>query len=250
MTRLARYGEEGAHLGQRWPGHGLRRQPHRGGRPVSASKSFTRAWREDGFTLVELVIAMAIFALVIVSVDASVTVLNGRANGMSQSTQAIDQLQVAEQTIVRDVHAANSWCTPVPTPLYGCAATPTATPTGAPNPDLIFTANLNGATPTIEFKLVPGASGSQTLTMSKNAGAPVTLLSNLDPSSTFTVPNPVQVVAPNGTTYSYYTSIGVTLTMDSPRVGAPRVTKTTLADNTIEVWNVEYACSAAKGSSC
>ncbi|MGA2036080.1 MAG: prepilin-type N-terminal cleavage/methylation domain-containing protein, partial [Acidimicrobiales bacterium] len=63
---------------------------------------------DDGVTLVELVIAMAIFALVIVSVDSSVTVLNSRANGLSQSAQAIDQLQIAEETIARDVHAANS----------------------------------------------------------------------------------------------------------------------------------------------
>jgi type II secretory pathway pseudopilin PulG len=197
---------------------------------------------EEGITLVEVLIAMVIFALVVVSVDASVTVLNGRANGMSQSNQAIDQLQVAEQTIVRDVHAANSWCTPVPNPAYGCATflqAPSAT-------DLKFTANLDGATSTIEFQ-VTGSS----LTMRKNLGAPVTLLSNLDPTSAFIIPTtqttpPLPVV---GNT-TYYTFIGVTLTMDSPRVGAPRVTQTTVADPTIEVWNVEYACSAAQGQPC
>jgi prepilin-type N-terminal cleavage/methylation domain-containing protein len=198
---------------------------------------------DDGVTLVELVIAMAIFALVIVSVDSSVTVLNSRANGLSQSAQAIDQLQIAEETIARDVHAANSWCTP---PANGCAVA-TSAPT---TKDLDFTASLNGTTPNIEFKLVT-ASGSKSLTMSKNFATPVTLLSNLDLSSTFTVQNPpLKVVAPNGTPYYFYTSIGVTLTMNSPVGTALHATKTTLADTTIVVWNVEFACSALKGSPC
>jgi type II secretory pathway pseudopilin PulG len=197
---------------------------------------------EEGITLVEVLIAMAIFALVVVSVDASVTVLNGRANGMSQSNQAIDQLQVAEQTIVRDVHAANSWCTPVPNPTYGCA-TFTQTPSAT---DLKFTANMDGATPTVEFQITGGS-----LTMKKNNGAAMTLLSNLDPTSAFIIPTsqttpPLPVV---GNT-TYYTSIGVTLTMDSPRVGASQMTKTTVADSTVEVWNVEYACSTAQGTPC
>jgi prepilin-type N-terminal cleavage/methylation domain-containing protein len=201
---------------------------------------------DDGVTLVELVIAMAIFALVVISVDSSVTVLNGRANGLSRSNQAIDQLQIAEETITRDVHAANSWCTPLPNPANGCGAF-TRAPTTT---DLYFTSSINGATPTIEFKLVT-ATGSKSLTMSTNLGAPVTLLSNLDPSSTFTVQNqPVVYQAPNGTTYDFYTSVGVVLTMDSPIANSALVTKTTLADTTIQVWNVEYACSATKGSPC
>ncbi len=48
--------------------------------------------------------------------------------------------------------------------------------------------------------------------------------------------------------WNYYNYIGITLTMDSPRYGARYMTKTTTADQQVEAWNVEYACTAAKGS--
>jgi len=189
-------------------------------------------------TLVESLIAVAIFSLVIVAVDGSVTLVSARSNGLSQSSQAIDQLQQAEQTIVEDVHEANSWCSPVPSPSYGCQ-TLTATPT---NTTLTFTASQTGATNvSYKFQITGNA-----LVMTKNNGNATTLVSNLDTTkSGFTVTS----VQPAGTgTSTYYNTIGITLTMDSPKVGAPHPVVTTVADSKVEVWNVEFACSIASAS--
>ncbi len=196
--------------------------------------------REEGVTLVEVLIAMAILSIVIVSVDTSVSVLNARSNSMSQSTQAIDQLQVAEQTVVRDVHAATSLCNS--TSVFPCTPftqAPMAT-------ELKFNAVLDCAlvppstcwsNPT-SFDISISRTAPYQLTITKGNSTAV-LVSNLDTSSGFTWKSVVF-----GST-TYYTSIGVTLTMDSPRVGAPRVTTTTTADPIVEVSNVEYACQAA-----
>lgn len=329
---------------------------------------------ENGFTLTEVLIALAIFSLVVISVDGSVTVLSKQAIGLSQSSQAIDQLQVAEQTVVRDVHAATSWTTlpsTVATTLttaVGVNTTPgvlhvasvqratavgdtvvvgsggtldpadtfvaaspasvgatsitvtgtsvNAHPIGDPAYDtatvsLNFTAALDGtslssaltagtsstslsvaavahtvhtgdtivvgsggttdsfvaATPgapagatsipvtshaptngypagspvydsNTTITLTTNADSSRTLNVTTNGIASITL-ANLDPSSGFTWTK----VTVGGT--DYYVAAGVTLTMDSPRVGAPRVVKTSVADPVVGAWNVEYPCTAA-----
>jgi len=204
---------------------------------------------EKGVTLVEVLIAMAILSIVIVSVDTSVSVLNARSNSMSQSTQAIDQLQVAEQTVVRDVHAATSWCNPTSgSPCTTFTQAPTAT-------ELKFNAVLDctlvppstcWSNPT-SFDISISKTAPYQLTITKGNSTAL-LASNLDlgtdpktglPFSGFTWKSVLF-----GTT-TYYTSIGVTLTMDSPRVGAPRITTTTTADTNVEVWNAEYACQTA-----
>lgn len=192
---------------------------------------------------------MLIMSIVIIVVDTSVGVLNSKSNTLSQSDQAIDQLQVAEQTVVRDVHAATSWCSPPVgvTPSAPCT-TFTQTPTAT---ELKFNAVLDSSTwssPTsFDIKLNTMSDGSRQLTVSKNGGSAVVLASNLDPTSAFTIPNPVQVTV--GTQqWSYYNYLGVTLIMDSPRYGARYTTKTTTADQQVEAWNVEYACTAAKGT--
>lgn len=199
---------------------------------------------ERGVGLVELMVALAIFAMVIVAVDVSLTIVTARSDGMAQSTTAIDQLQTAEQTVVQDVHAANSWCDPVPTPAYGCASftqIPTAT-------SLDFSAEVDGATNTYDFVI---NTTSHQLTLSENGANAEILLTNLDPSPTLTGFT-VNSTTRSGTTY--YTSVGISLTVDSPTVGAPRITRTTAADSQVEAWNVEYACSvpleAAGGGSC
>lgn len=201
-------------------------------------------WRGDerGLSLVEVIIAMAIFAMVIVAVDVSVSIITERTTGASETASAVDQLQVAEQTIVQAVHAANSWCTPVPTPAYGCATFTTA-PTSQ---SLDFTAELDGGTATYVFTIA-----NHTLTETRNGGQPVTLLTNVDPSSGFTADSHTES---NGTTY--YTAVGVQLTVDSPSVTARRPVRTTAADSSVDAWNVEYACSAyvesesAEGEAC
>ncbi len=346
-----------------------------GGGGVSGSEGR----RESGFTLIELVIAIGIFSLVVVSVDVTVTMLTGRSTALSQSNQAIDQLQVAEQAIVQDVHAVTSWTTapssvattltsgltahqaysslPVasvqkqvyagdtivvgagstsdsfvavaPGASVGASTIPvTGTPanthsTGdavydAATVPLKFTAALFGtpltanvntgtytsgapatlsvsalkravsngdtivvgagatadtltasqaepagstqvkATGTVANGHSPGdpvfdsnttvtlstnADSSRTLTLTSNGASSITV-TNLDPSSGFSY----RSTTADGT--PYVTAIGVTLTMDSPRVNAPRATKTTVSDTNVEAWNVEYACTEALDAPC
>jgi Tfp pilus assembly protein PilW len=200
-------------------------------------------------TLIEVLVAMAIMSLVIVSVDTSVGVLNARSNSMSQSDQAIDQLQTAEQTIVRDIHAATSWCGYNPTsttPILPCTAFTQAPQAGK----LVFNAVLDGSSWANPTSFTVQISGNQ---LSVTKGTTTTVLaSNLDagtdpntglPYSGFTWQSVTfPAASPNAT---YYTSIGVTLTKDSPRVGAPRITRTTTADTNVEVWNSVLACQAA-----
>jgi prepilin-type N-terminal cleavage/methylation domain-containing protein len=183
-----------------------------------------RAHGEQGMTLIEVLVAMIIMAIVIVSVDTSVGVLNARSNSMSQSSQAIDQLQMAEQTVVRYVHAATAFST---APGAG---------------QLQFTANIDKATAvTIAIKLSTMGDGSEQLTVSKSGNTMLTV-SNLDPSSNFT---PTTITYPLVGGVTYYVSIAVILTMDSPRYGAPNATKTTVADADVQVWNIRYACQVA-----
>ena len=96
--------------------------------------------REQGMTLVETVLAMFLMTLVFTTVATSVNLLAGTSNSLGQQARAIDQLQLAEQTIVRDVHAAT------------CASAltiPTCLLTVANADELEFTADLNGGTQTV-----------------------------------------------------------------------------------------------------
>lgn len=191
---------------------------------------------EDGLGLVEVMVAMAIFGIVIATVYVSLSMIVARTSGVAGATTAMDQLQLAEQTVVQAVHAADSWCEPqAPAPAYGCAAAPTAAPT---THELAFTADVAGAEIAYTFTIDPAA---HTLTMQKGSTTSI-LLTNLDPASAFS-PQSKDVVA-GGTTYTFYNQVGISLTVDSPRVGAPQVTRTTAADSSVEVWNVEYACNA------
>lgn len=337
---------------------------------------------EAGYSLAEMLIAMAIFALVVSVVYVSVSVLTARSTGLTESSEAIDQLQTAEQTIVQDLHAASSWSTSpasVATTLVTAlsqgqtnvtdltiASVPKAITAGdtivvgsnsaadsfiasssvsasssqtavpvtsatATNAEsagsavydtatvpLDFTADLDGSSlttalasdtyytslpvtalrhevstgdtivvgtgtttdtfvasgpasrgalsisvnkqetvnshpvgdPVFDYNTTISISGtgtSRSLTVTTDGASPITV-TNLDPSSGFTY---TQATA-GGTTY--YNAIGVSLTVDSPRVGAPHETKTTMADSDVEVWPVEYTCSAvsetAGGNSC
>jgi hypothetical protein len=171
---------------------------------------------------------MVVFSLVIVSVDATITMVSARTTGLSESTQAIDQLQIAEETITRDVHTVYTW-----------SSAPTAS-------SLDFTASLNNGSPTVAITLT--GTTSKTLTIVTN-GATTQTLTNLDPASTFTVNTSASWTSSGGTSEGpFYYSVGVTLTMDSPRVSAPRPTKTTVSDPTIIVNNVEYQCASAWSS--
>lgn len=186
---------------------------------------------EEGATLVEMAVALAVLMVVIVSVDASVSVVNRLSVGLSSSTQSIDALQVAEEALVQDVHTATAWyassgCT-------GGAANPTSTP-------LYFTANLYGATPCVSITL---SSGTLTVTRTSNGKVIGSVtVSNLDPSSAIT---PAAAVVAGSPATSYTDRVQVVLTQDSPSPTAPHAVKTTMSDPTVVAFNIEYACEQA-----
>ena len=129
--------------------------------------------------------------------------------------------------------------------IYVKSKTPTASEAGgvpvydAADVPLVFTAALNGATPAISITLTSNADTSKTLKIVVN-GVTTTTLNNLDPSSGFVY----NAAWWTGAATTYYSLVGVTLTMDSPSVGAPHRTQTTLADPAVVVNNVEYQCLA------
>ncbi len=125
---------------------------------------------EAGLSLIEVLIAMLIMSIVIIVVDTSVGVLNSKSNTLSQSDQAIDQLQVAEQTVVRDVHAATSWCSP-PVARHHALAPCTAFTAAPTASELKFNAVLDSSSwssPTsFDFKLTTMSDGSKQLTVAE-----------------------------------------------------------------------------------
>jgi type II secretory pathway pseudopilin PulG len=189
--------------------------------------------REQGMTLVETVLAMLLMTLVFTTVATSVNLLAGTSNSLGQQARAIDQLQLAEQTIVRDVHAAT------------CATAltiPTCLLTVANADELEFTADLNGGTQTVEFLI---NTTTDNLTVSKNGGNPVTIATTLNPTaSSFNALTATWTVGSPSVTYSYQTMVQVTLVKDSPAVSA-HAGVTTVSDPSIEVWNIEDSCQSA-----
>lgn len=186
---------------------------------------------EAGFTLVEASIAMVIVMLVMVSVSASVTIVNRQSVGLSSSSQAIDQLQVAEESVVQDLHAATAWYT-----SSGCS-TSTSTPS---EDNLHFTADVYGATPCVSVTLSSG-----TLTVTSAVGGKTrsqVSVSDLDSTSAVT---PGAAISAGSPSQSFTDRLSVVLTMDSPRPGAPHETQTTVSDPTVIAFNIEYACKAA-----
>lgn len=197
---------------------------------------------DAGMTLIEVAIATAIMLIVISAVAGSMLVMTSNVSTMAQTTDAINQQQVAEQTVVRDLHAATSWC---------------KTPTSS---ELEFAATLSGSTGAYDFKI---ASNKLTLGTATNCNGtfsanPTVLLANVDTSSSTPVsqqsgffswpsassaPSSPTAVTVNGT--SYYTSLGVILTVDSPSVTAAHPKRTTVSDSVIEIWNTEQQCQTA-----
>lgn len=187
---------------------------------------------ESGFTLVELVIALFVFSLVTLSVSVSLTDVTKQTTSLSQSTQAIDQLQLAEENITSDVHAAVGWC-----------SNPSASA-------LDFNASLGGASPTIDITL--SGTTSKTLTIavgsSGNCTSTVTTtktVSSLDSSSVFTPTTASWTPTDGEAKQTFYDTVGVLLTLDSPSPSAPRPTKTTMSDPSIVANSIEYACQSA-----
>jgi Tfp pilus assembly protein PilW len=218
-----------------------------------------RAFRSDesGASLVELMIALVLFSVVIIAVDSSITVVQERQVAVTASTQALDNLQVAQEALTSDLHAAQTWTTPaLPTtaPSQPVTASWTGSGTCGVNYGLNFTASLNNATATIAVCLNT-VTHVLTVTCTGAAACPgtgsgpilQTQVANIDSSSSVTFTTKEVSTTQGGVTTNafFFTTIATTLILDSPRVGAPRVTKTTLTSPNLEVYNTEYACQLA-----
>ncbi len=204
---------------------------------------------ESGVSLVELMIAMALFAVVVAAVDSSITVVEERSVQVSDATQALDRMQIVQQAITTDIHAA------LPTTTAWSPAVPTTTP-GAPitATSLAFQASLNNATATIGISLNT-TTHILTVTCTGAAACPgpgstavqQAQVSNIDSSSLFTLTtSKVTTTIGSVTTNTFfYTSVASTLILDSPRVGAPRVSQTKLTSTDLIPYNVLFACQTA-----
>jgi len=202
-------------------------------------------------TLVEVLISALLFSIVIVTVDASVTVVQSHQVQVSDRTQALDYIQTAQQAITHDIHAATTtWTTPpVPTSMPGSPLTGTT---------LAFAASLGGATPSINISL---NTSTHVLTVtctgvgcspSAGAGTVVTQaqIANVDSSSLFTLTTKEVSITANSVTTNafFFTTVSSSVIVDTPKVGAHNAYQTTLADPNIVANNVEFACQSALGS--
>jgi len=208
---------------------------------------------QSGVSLIEMMIGLALFSVVIVSVDASLTVVQKRSVQVVNGTETLDNIQAAQEAITRDIESSMTWTTP---------ASPTSTSpvsvswTGS-SPGLVFTSELNEALATItislnttthQFTVTCADQGSDTACGGAAGGTQTQVsLANVDSSTSFTL-TPAEVTSSvKGVTanYFFYTDLASTLTVDSPSVTAPRVSKTTLTSPSIIPYNVVYACQIA-----
>ncbi len=198
-------------------------------------------------SLVEVLVSLVLFAVVVVTVDASVTVVQSHQVQVSDRTQALDYLQSAQQAITKDLHAAipTGWTSPaLPTSAPGSPITATS---------LAFSAQLGAGTPTISIAL---NTTTHVLTVTctgtgcRSAGTGTVTqasIANVDSSSLFTLTTKeVSITANSVTTNSFFfTSAASTLILDTPKVGALNAYQTTLSDPNIVINNDEYACQSA-----
>ena len=173
---------------------------------------------ESGMTLIEVTLATLLLALVVTPVDIAITVLQRHQVQVNNRTQALDNLQIAQEAITRDIHAANNtWTSPaLPTSMPSTAVTATS---------LAFTASLGGGNPTISIALNtstlaltvtctgvgcrPGSSSATAITQAQ--------VQNIDSSSLFTLTTK-EVSNGRGNTF-YFTAVSSSLVLDTPKVG-------------------------------
>jgi len=206
---------------------------------------------EAGMTVIEVMLSAILLVVVLISVGTTITVLQKHQVQVNDRTQALDDLQMAQQAITRDLHAASAtgWTTPaLPASMPSQPVTATS---------LSFQASLGGGSPTVTISLNtsthfltvscsgagcrPGVSGSTAVTQAQ--------IANVDSSSLFTLTTKEVSTTANSVTTNtfYYTAVSSSLVLDTPKVGALNAYKTTLADPTIVVNNAEYACQTALG---
>jgi prepilin-type N-terminal cleavage/methylation domain-containing protein len=207
---------------------------------------------QAGVTLIELTIAMALLAITVVAVDSSLTVVVEHQVQMTNQTEALDNLQGAQEAMTRDILGATAWTTPaVPT-------TAPSTPVTAQT--LVFQASLSGITNLITISLNTTTHQLQmcsnlTLTTS-GCGSSVagvrlqSQVANIDSASlfTFTTHEVTQTINSLTTNTFFYTSVASVLTLDSPAVGAPRVSQTTVQTPAIVIYNMAYSCQTASSN--
>jgi type II secretory pathway pseudopilin PulG len=204
---------------------------------------------EVGVTLIELTIAMALLSITVVAVDASLTVVVDHQTQVTNQTEALDNLQGAEEAISRDIISATAWTTPaVPTTAPGSPVTAQT---------LVFQASLSNITNLITITLNTTTHQLQvcsnlTLTTSGcgSSVAGVRLqaqVANIDSSSlfTFTTHEVTQTINSVTTNTFFYTAVASVLTLDTPAVGAPHVSKTTLQTPALVIYNGVYSCQTA-----
>jgi prepilin-type N-terminal cleavage/methylation domain-containing protein len=210
---------------------------------------------ESGVTLVEMMIALVLFSIVVVSVDSSLTVVQERQVQVTNGTEALDNIQSAQEALTRDIESSTAWTTPaVPT---SAPSTPvTATWTGSSS-SLVFTADLNEALATITVALntathkltVTCADLNSDSACAGPAGGTHTQasVSNIDSSSSITMTTSAVSSTINSVTTNtfFFTDVASTLILDSPSVGASHVSQTTLSSPSIIPYNVVYACQTA-----
>ena len=215
---------------------------------------------ESGVSLVEMMIALALFSIVVVAVDSSLTVVQERQVQVTNGVEALDNIQLAQETITRDIESSTAWTTPaVPTSAPNSPIT--VSWTGA-NSGMVFTSELNEALATITVALntsthmltITCADISSDSACGGAAGGTQTqvAVANIDSSSSFTFTTDQVTTTVNSITSSafFFTDIASVLTLDTPRVGAPHVSQTTVTSPSIIPYNLVYACqtdAAAEG---
>jgi hypothetical protein len=179
---------------------------------------------------------------------------------VTNGVEALDSIQVAQETITRDIESSTAWTTPaVPTSAPSSPITVSWTGTGS---GLVFTSDLNEALATItialntttHFLTVTCADLNSDKACGGAAGGTETQVqvANIDSSSSFTFTTDQVTTTLNSISSSafFFTDIASVLTLDSPRVGAPHVSQTTVTSPSIIPYNIVYACqtdAAAEG---
>jgi len=208
---------------------------------------------ESGASLIEMMIGLVLLGLVMTSVYSSLSVVQERQVQVVNSVAALDNLQIAEEAINTDIHAATAWTTPaVPTSAPAQPITASWSGSGC---GLNFTASINNASATIAIclnttthVLTVTCSGSSVACPGNNSGTTTEAqVSNIDSASlfTFTTKEVSTTISSVTTNAFFFTAIASTLTLDSPRVGGPHASQTTLTSPSLEIYNDEYACQLA-----
>jgi type II secretory pathway component PulJ len=208
---------------------------------------------ERGQSLVEVMIAVVLFGVVVVAVDSSITVIQERHVQVTNQIEALDNLQVAQEAITTDLRAASTWTTPA-LPTSAPSQAITASWSGSGGCGLVFTATLKSNTATIDIclnttthVLTVTCSGASACPGGSSATVTQAQVSNIDSSSSFTFTTKEVSTTENSVTTNsfFFTDVASTLILDSPRVGAPRVSQTIFTSPTVEIYNAEYACQQA-----